>query len=191
MNPLQGLHAPAQRRGTRHVRGRFAVLAAICALGMWASAAHALALGAISLQSALGEPLHAEIELSNATADDTSALTVDLAAPKGFQAAGIEYHDALKDAKVSVQRRASGEPYIRILGIGAVDVPVIHVLLSAHWTHGHITRGYTVLVDPRGRAAVPSVVATQADRSSESSAQNRIPVAIQTTADYGVPDASR
>src|SRR5688572_10009177 len=64
-------------------------------LGISASDAHALALGRITVQSALGEPLHAEIDIPEINAEELSSLRTSVAGPDAFRAAGLEYNPAL------------------------------------------------------------------------------------------------
>ncbi|MGH8858987.1 MAG: type IV pilus assembly protein FimV, partial [Polaromonas sp.] len=65
---------------------------AIALLGSLASLeTHALALGRITVQSALGEPLRAEIDIADINADEAASLKAGVAAIDTFKAAGLEY----------------------------------------------------------------------------------------------------
>jgi pilus assembly protein FimV len=74
-------------------RGRWrigALASAIALLGSLASLeAHALALGRITVQSALGEPLRAEIDITDITADEAASLKAGVAPAETFKAAGL------------------------------------------------------------------------------------------------------
>ena len=53
---------------------RVALAAAFCALSVAPVASWALGLGRLNVQSALGEPLRAEIEITSITAEEQSSL---------------------------------------------------------------------------------------------------------------------
>ena len=75
-----------------------AIAAAIAvALSYPAHDAHALALGRITVLSALGEPLRAEIELPEINEEEASSLRTTVAGPEAFRSAGLEYNAALND----------------------------------------------------------------------------------------------
>ena len=104
-------------------RGRWrlgALASAIALLGMASLDAHALSLGRITVQSALGESLRAEIDVSDLTAEEASSLRVGLATPESFKAAGLEYSAAVTGLDVKLQRRADGRSYLRLSSIRAI-----------------------------------------------------------------------
>jgi len=63
--------------------------------GLWGSNAAALSLGRIVVQSALGEPLRAEIDVPDINAEEAASLKATVALPETFQAAGLDYSPAL------------------------------------------------------------------------------------------------
>ncbi|HSW19407.1 MAG TPA: FimV/HubP family polar landmark protein [Ramlibacter sp.] len=120
--------------------------AALVAFG--ATDAQALALGRITVQSALGEPLRAEIDIPQISADEAATLSTRLAGPDAFRAAGAELSPALAGAQFSLQRRPSGSYYLRLSSDRAVNDPFIDLILEASWATGRVTRDYTMLFDP-------------------------------------------
>ncbi len=134
--------------------GRFALtgvaIAASCLLG---TSAWALGLGRISVQSALGETLRAEIEVSSITAEEEASLRLRVASPEAYRAAGVEYNGALAGAAVTLQRRADGRPSVRVAGNRAMTEPFVDVIIEATWASGRLVREYTVLLDPPTRVA--------------------------------------
>jgi pilus assembly protein FimV len=148
-----------------NARWRMGALAsAMALLGSLASLdAHALALGRITVQSALGEPLRAEIEIAEINPDEASSLTVGAAAADRFKAAGLEYSAVVASLQVNLQRRADGRAYLRLSSNRPVTEPFVDLILEANWSAGRITRDYTMLFDPPGmrdRSAVASVTPT-------------------------------
>ena len=68
----------------------------------------AIGLGDIQLDSALNEPLRAEISLLSATADELANLTVTLASSETFARYGIDRPFYLQDIEFNVVSDASG-----------------------------------------------------------------------------------
>lgn len=141
-----------------------ALASAMALLGSLASLdAHALALGRVTVQSALGEPLRAEIDIAEINPDEASSLTVGAAAADRFKAAGLEYSAVVASLQVNLQRRADGRAYLRLSSNRPVTEPFLDLILEANWSAGRITRDYTLLFDPPGtrdRSAVAAVTPT-------------------------------
>ena len=126
-----------------------AMASAIALLGSMASLeAHAVALGRITVQSALGEALRAEIDISDLNAEEASSLRVGIATADTFRAAGLEYPSAAAGLDVRLQRRADGRSYLRLSSNRAITEPFVDLILEAKWSSGRVTRDYTMLFDP-------------------------------------------
>jgi len=120
-------------------------LAAAC---LWGSQAWALGLGRITVQSALGETLRAEIEITSLSPEEATSLQLRVASPDAYRAAGVDYNPVLPSAAVQVARRADGRPVLRITSDRAVLEPFIGVIVEATWASGRLVREYTLLFDP-------------------------------------------
>ena len=105
---------------------------------------YALNLGDINLKSEPGEPLEAEILLSDVKADEQDSLSVGLADVAGFRWAGIEWSPALSQLQFELQRGADGRDYISIRSDDAVRAASLHFLLKVAWSKGRLFREYTV-----------------------------------------------
>ncbi|HQZ56791.1 MAG TPA: FimV/HubP family polar landmark protein [Ottowia sp.] len=136
-----------------------ATAAALALLGASLDA-QALALGAITVRSALGEPLRAEIEVPQISSEEAATLKASVGSPEAFRAAGVDYPAALAGARVTLQRRANGQAYLRVAGERTVNEPFLGIVIEANWANGRVVRDYTMLVDPPGRAAPPAVTVT-------------------------------
>ena len=142
-----------------------AIAAAATALfGFWAVDACALSLGSITVQSALGEPLRAEIEVPDINAEEAASLKTAIASPEAFRAAGLDYNPAMSGLRVTLQRRPDGRAYIRLSSDKPVNEPFVDMILEASWSSGRIVRDFTMLFDPPNlRApAVPNATLPQA-----------------------------
>ncbi|MFL6694098.1 MAG: FimV family protein, partial [Ramlibacter sp.] len=110
--------------------------------------AQALALGRVTVQSALGEPLRVDIDLPEISPDEVSSLRAVIASPTAFQSAGLEYNTALSNVQVTVQRRSDGRYFLRLTGDRPINDPFVDVVLETTWSSGRITRDFTMLFDP-------------------------------------------
>ncbi len=146
-------------------------LAAAAFFGLSAPLASALSLGTIVVQSALGEPLRAEIDIPEMNADEAASLKASVASPEAFRAAGLEFNAALTGLRVSVQRRANGRAYIRLATDRPVNEPFVDMILEASWATGRIVRDYTMLFDPPNlrAGATPATPVAPATGSAQSS----------------------
>jgi pilus assembly protein FimV len=116
-------------------------LLSICAVS------HAAGLGKLTVMSALGEPLNAEVDLF-AEKNEVGSLAARLASREAFDRAGLVYSDLLAGVKVSVEKRASGEPYVRLTTTRPVTDPFVDLLIELTWSSGRISREFTALLDP-------------------------------------------
>ncbi|WP_437184093.1 FimV/HubP family polar landmark protein [Variovorax paradoxus] len=118
------------------------------ALGMAGTDASAFTLGQLKVQSALGEPLRAEIDVTEIAAAEADGLKINIATAEAFKNAGVPYNSALSDVKATLQRRAGGQYVVRLSGSRPLSDPFIDLLLEANGSSGRIVRDYTVLLDP-------------------------------------------
>ena len=129
--------------------GRFALTGvAVAALCLVAPAASALGLGKLQVQSALGESLRAEIDITSLSPEEASNLRIRVAPPESYKAAGVDYNPVLPGTQVVLQRRADGRPYLRITSDRGVQEPFVDVILEITWATGRLVREYTLLLDP-------------------------------------------
>jgi pilus assembly protein FimV len=129
--------------------GRFALkTVATAAMVLSASGAWSLGLGRLSVQSTLGEPLRAEIEVASISADEAATLKVRVAPPETYRNAGVEYSAVLFTTQVTLARRADGTPVLRLQGDRPTQEPFVDVILELNWNSGRLVREYTLLIDP-------------------------------------------
>ena len=127
---------------------RMAVAAALSGLSLLPATAWSLGLGRLNVQSALGESLKAEIDVTSLTAEEAASLQVRVASPETYRAAGVDYNAVLAATNITLQRRADGRPYLRIASDRAVQEPFVDVILDLVWSSGRLVREYTLLFDP-------------------------------------------
>ena len=149
----------AQKPMTYRFSCRLSALAgaAVLMCSLVASPAYALGLGRITVQSALGEALRAEVEVPQITADEAASLKVGVASADAFKAAGLEYTSAVLGVQVSLQKRADGRSFLRLSSSRPITEPFVDLILEANWASGRVVRDYTLLFDPPNlrQAATP------------------------------------
>src|SRR5450759_3406041 len=147
------------------VRGGLLVLATLISVPASFSA-YAAGLGRLSVNSSLGQPLSAEIELLSLQPGEFESLSARVASPDSFREARIDYASSLRLMRFSVDKRPSGQPILKISSIAPVNEPFLDVLVELNWPSGRLLREYPILLDPPGfneaRVAVPTVAAVPA-----------------------------
>jgi pilus assembly protein FimV len=139
--------------------------------------ANAVGLGRLNMMSALGDPLNAEIDLVSVTKEELSSLSVRIAAPDAYRRANLQYNAALVGARVSIERRPGGQPYVKITSSRPVNEPFIDLLVEITSASGRLMREYTVLVDPpRVGPAPPAVAAAPVAPTARPAPQPEPPV---------------
>lgn len=154
-------HSLLPQRRPRYGRTQVAAAAA-AVLAMASSTAWGLGLGRLSVQSALGETLKAEIDITSLSAEEAGTLKVRIAPPESYRATGVEYNSVLTSTQVQVAR-SNGRTFLRVSSDRAVQEPFVDVILELSWASGRLVREYTLLFDPpaspKPLAAPPAVVA--------------------------------
>ena len=145
--------------GPRAWRASAVALAVAFTLGLSAPDVYALSLGRIAVQSALGEPLRAEIDVPQITPEEIANLRTGLGSPEAFRAAGMERSPALADLQISLQQRPNGTYFLRLSSERAVNEPFLDLILEASGPTGRIVREYTLLFDPPSLRQAPTPAA--------------------------------
>jgi pilus assembly protein FimV len=129
--------------------------AAVASAMVLTSAAHAAGLGKLTVLSALGQPLRAEIELTSVSPEEASGLVAKLASPDAFKTANIEFNPALLSLRFAVEQRA-GRQFVRVSSSQPLNEPFVDLLLELSWNNGRLVREYTFLLDPAELRATQS-----------------------------------
>jgi len=108
---------------------------------------HALTLGKFQSLSGMGEPLRAEVEVTQFTPDELRGLQAQLATPSSFRQAGMEYNAALNDVVARVENRSDGRPFIVLNGRTPVQDSFIDLILEAQWSTGRAVKNYALLLN--------------------------------------------
>ncbi len=118
-------------------------------------ASWALGLGRLTVDSSLGQPLSARIELSSATRDELETLSAKIADPSLYRQNNLTYQGVLSRTRVTLET-AGGTPFLRITSPTPVNEPFLDLMVELNWAAGRVVREYTFLLDPPG-AGAPAV----------------------------------
>jgi pilus assembly protein FimV len=108
----------------------------------------ALGLGEIHLNSALNEPMKAEIDLIGATPDELVALQATLAGKDSFTRYGIDRPPFLSTLTFKLGKSKEGRDVLVVRSTDAIPEPFVTFLVEVNWSRGRLMREYTVLLDP-------------------------------------------
>jgi pilus assembly protein FimV len=111
-------------------------------------AVKALGLGEIRINSALNEPLSAQIDIVGATRDELAALTAGVANREIFNHYGVDRPAFLSTATFKVGMDAQGHPVLNVRSADAFTDPVVSFLVDIRWGRNQIVREYSLLLDP-------------------------------------------
>ena len=139
----------------RRALGAAVVSAAI----LGSASAGAAGLGQLSVLSALGQPLQAEIELTSVSKEEAGNVSVRLAPAAAFRQANIEFNPSLANLRFAVEQRGNRQ-VVRITSSQPMNEPFVDVLLEVSSNGTRLLREYVVLLDPVGsRRAQPAETA--------------------------------
>jgi pilus assembly protein FimV len=116
--------------------------------------AHAAGLGSLNIRSALGQALNAEIELLAVKQGET--ITARLAPLEVYQKSNAQLNPALNGTRITVEKRANGQPYLKVTSPRAIQEPYIELIVELNSESGRVTRQYTALLDPPGYGRGPA-----------------------------------
>ena len=108
---------------------------------------HALGLGNLQVNSALGETLSGEIPLLFDGDEEIEDITVSLASNEDYAKVDLDKSYVPSNIKVEMAGE-DNQQYIKISSKGPVKEPIISLLLVVDWANGHLLREYTLLLDP-------------------------------------------
>jgi pilus assembly protein FimV len=153
--------------------------------------AQAAGLGRLTVQSNIGQPLNAEIDLVSVRGDEASALVARLAPPEAYQQSNLQYNNSLTGLKLSVEKRADGQYFIKVAGSRPINEPFIDLLIELSGGGNRLVREYTALLDPPGygqqTAVAPAPAPAAAPVVSRPIAAPAAPAAAPAAAPIAAP----
>ena len=159
-------------------------LLAITLLGAFASTAGAIGMGNVTVRSSLGQSLNVEIEILAASPQERESLSVKLGSARDHERSNLPSGAASAGGlRVSIERRANGEPYVRVTSLKPVLEPFVNLVIELSSVAGPVTREFAVLLDPPEYTPPRSVEAALPVAQPEIS--KPLAPAPSTESDYG------
>lgn len=115
----------------------------------------AAGLGRLTVNSTLGQPFRAEIDLVAVKKEEKPSLTARLASQDTFRQANVDYSPLLSSFKTSIEFHPDGRSYVRIISSEPVAEPLLNMLVELNWSSGRLLREYTVLLPSQERDGHP------------------------------------
>lgn len=140
---------------------RLKVLSALL-VSVWSIPVSALDLGRLQVQSAIGEPLRAEIDITEASTEELRSLRAQLGSPNSFRQAGLEYNPSLAGVTASLHGRNDGRFYVALRGQNPVQDSFIDLILEMQWATGRLVKNYALLLNSVGSTAASASAALPA-----------------------------
>src|SRR5271165_1002770 len=122
----------------------------LAGIALLPASALALGLGKLTVDSGLGQPLSARIELTAAQKDELDSLAARVADQSVYRDNNVTYPAVMGRARVTVEQGPNSQPYLRITTTQAVNDPFLDLIVEVNWATGRIVRNYTFLLDPPG-----------------------------------------
>ena len=110
-------------------------------------ASEAAGLGPITVFSALGQPLRAEVEVF-ATREEIAEMEAKLAPQDEFARAGVDYSSTVLGIRFAISKNPVGRSVIKLTSSRPINDPFVDLLLELNWATGRLVRDYTFLLDP-------------------------------------------
>ena len=154
--------------------------------------AHAAGLGRLNVQSALGQPLRAEVEVPSVGQIEAATLQLRLAPQSAFRQANLEFNPALTQLRFDLEAHSDGTYVVHVSSAQPVNEPFLDLLLELSWSTGRVLREYTVLLDPPALKTAPEVVApvvAQTQPASPAAPTAPKPAPTQVRARPAAPEA--
>ena len=128
---------------------RLATIGCACiAIALAAVNANAAGLGGLTVYSALGQPLSAEIAVNAMDPEEFARVLARIASPDDYQAAKLAYSPFLRQLRVSAERRKDGKMVLKVTSYAPVNEPTLDLLMDFNWRDGRLLQKYSVLLDP-------------------------------------------
>ncbi len=161
--------------------GKAASVAAVATLVL-PMAVHAAGLGKITVLSSLGQPLKAEIELTNVSNRERASLVANIAKPDDFANAKITFDPVFSSLNFAI-KQVGARDIIEVTSAQSINLALVDILIEVTGGRRRLLREYSFLLDPvraqRDIAAQAAAANTTAPAAKTSATPAQAPVAEQ------------
>lgn len=159
------------------------------------SSSYGAGLGKLTVLSALGQPLRAEIELTSVSKEESGVLVAKLASVDAYRQANIDFNPILFTLRFAIEKRDQRQ-FIRVTSSQPVNEPFVDMLLELGGTNNRLVREYTFLLDPAdlrlaqaAPIAIPAPAVVPAQQSTQATAPVVQPAQASSAAATPAPQA--
>ena len=110
--------------------------------------ARAAGLAGITVQSALGQPLAAEIQIVGLQPEDFDLMQAHIAGPEAYKAAKLNYVPVTRQLRLAAERRGEGAVW-KLTSAVPINEPSLDALVEFTWPGGRLLQKYSILLDPQ------------------------------------------
>jgi pilus assembly protein FimV len=136
---------------TMSIVGKAASVAAIVTIALPMAAAHAAGLGKITVLSALGQPLKAEIELTNVSNRERGSLVAAVGKPEDFANAKIAFDPVFSSLNFAIKQQGERD-IIEVTSTQPINLALVNMLVEVTGGRRRLLREYSFLLDsPRAQ----------------------------------------
>ncbi len=158
---------------------QFGLVAGMLALP---GAAYPLGLGKLTVDSFVGQPLSARIELLPSSKEELDSVTAKVAEPSLYRQNNLQYQGVLGRTRIVLERGTGSTAYLKITSQQPVVEPYLDLLVEVNWASGRVVRDYTFLLDPPGSVAATPVEPMTPTRQGAAPRAQPAPVAAAAAA---------
>lgn len=163
---------------TMSIVGKAASVAAVVTIALPMAAAHAAGLGKITVLSALGQPLKAEIELTNVSNRERGSLVAAVGKPEDFANAKIEFDPVFSSLNFAIKQQGERD-IIEVTSSQPINLALVNVLVEVTGGRRRLLREYSFLLDSP-RAQRQAAAQTAAAKAATPAAVPAKPAAAST-----------
>ncbi|MDE3208179.1 MAG: hypothetical protein KGL58_04985, partial [Pseudomonadota bacterium] len=169
----------------RKTRINASMLLFVSLLGLSSIVCVAAGLGNMHVESALGQPLKARIDLIGASSSDVGSMKVSLASAHSYKEIGAPYSATLASMRLVIVSGSAGtKPYVQVTSAVPVNDPAVDLLVKLSSADGTLVHEYPLLLDPVGYdtrvSNLPVINPQPVPRLSAASTTRRPPASSKT-----------
>ena len=126
----------------------YSIATVACAYCLWLPATvEAAGLGRIKVESALGQPFSAAIDITALQVDEFPQVQARIASAETYEAAKVVYPSIARLIRVSAERLSDGKPILKLTSNAPINEPSLDLLVEFSWGNGRVMQKYSVLLD--------------------------------------------
>ena len=107
----------------------------------------AAGLGRLKVESMLGQPFAAVIDITALQTEEFSQIEARIASAESYETAQLTYLSIVRQIRISTARQSDGKSILKLTSIVPINEPSLDLLVEFSWGNGRVTQKYSVLLD--------------------------------------------